>query len=453
MFELAVELYGQRIGILSGENFRSFDIAVDRKAVERFGDGSRVMSMAVPLDTKQNRSRARHRRAFFEGLLPEGTQLQSMALNAQLNEFDILGMLAKYGRDVAGAIQIWDLNDPNEPRTPKTEPVTNFEVGRMLRDLAGQPLGNSRRGGKTSLPGVQPKVVLAKTADGWARVVDGYPSTHILKPVVTKYRTMIFDEEYGSRFARELGLAEFTSRLQTFGSTAALVIERYDRDPKSPTGRIHQEDLAQALGVPTIEKYEKYGAVTLAKISRLLEETDSPKARTILAKMLVLSVAVGNLDMHAKNISLLHREDGSVTVAPMYDVVPQTQYDTDGEFAFRVNGKLEHGSITKADLISELGKWGLARGERLINETLETVHSTAEAESPHASAEATLQSEILRFSRNLLDGRAVGSERRKPTVTDLGDEQRHRPSGSTAGGQFMRVEGRAPEIDPLTPGE
>ncbi len=416
MVELAVALYGQRVGTLSGDNFRSFDIALEPSAISHFGASSRVMSMAVPLDVQRNRGRAKRRRNFFAGLLPEGTQLQSMARNAQLNEFDGLGLLARYGRDVAGAIQIWDTSDPDEPRAPRAEPVTDSDVSEMLHDLAGQPLGNAKRGGKTSLPGVQPKIVLAQTEVGWARVTDGYPSTHILKPVVGKYPTMIFDEEYGSRFVRKLELAAFSTRLQKFGDTEALVIERYDRDAAHPGGRIHQEDLAQALGVPTIEKYEKYGAVTLDRISRLLDETDARSPRLTLAKMLTLSVAVGNLDMHAKNISILHFENGTTRIAPMYDVVPQTQYDSDGEFAFSVNGVLDHAAITKADIIHEVAKWGSKNSERLIDETLETVRDLARIEIPHALAEPTLQEDVLRFTQNLLDGRAVGASQQATSI-------------------------------------
>jgi len=174
-------------------------------------------------------------------------------------------------------------------------------------------------------------------------------------------------------------------------------------------GRIHQEDLAQALGVPTIEKYEKYGVVTLERISHLLAETDERNPQLTLAKMLTLSVAVGNLDMHAKNISLLHPADGTVTVAPMYDVVPQTHCDADGEFAFRVNGKLDHASITRTDIIDEVTKWGTGRAETVVNETLEVVRELAATETPHPSAEPSLQERIQRFSQNLLDNRMVGA--------------------------------------------
>lgn len=409
MTELAVELYGQRIGAIKGDNYRSFDIEIDPSAIESFGASSRVLSMAVPLDVNRNRSQAKRRRNYFSGIMPEGPQLESMAANAQLHQFDVLGMLARYGRDIAGAAQIWDVNDPGEPRSPKSKLVSNSDVSAMLGNLAAQPLGNDLVGGKTSLPGVQPKIVLAKTPEGWARVEDGYPSTHILKPVLEKYPTMIFDEEYGSRFVRALGLADFSTELREFAGTQALVIERYDRDLQTPSGRVHQEDLAQALGAATIEKYEKYGAITLAKISKLLDDTDDSNPRATLARMLTLSVAVGNLDMHAKNISLLHRQDGSVTVAPMYDVVPQAHYPTDGEFAFRVNGVLTHAAISRDDLIQELTAWGArGRAERLIDETLEIVRDVAKNETPHSSAEPTVRDEILRVTQNLLDGRPVG---------------------------------------------
>lgn len=416
MTELAVDLYGQRIGVITGDSFRTFDITIDDGAIARFGASSQILSMAVPLDVRQNRGHAKRRRNFFAGLLPEGNQLTHMARGARLQEFDTLGLLARYGRDVAGAVQVWDLQDPDEPLTPTFEPVTDGGIRAMLEDLSGQPLGNSWTRGKTSLGGVQPKIVLARTDDGWARVENGYPSTHIVKPVVTDYPTMIYDEEYGSRFARGLDLASFSTQLHAFDGADALVIERYDRDPTSPTGRIHQEDLAQALGVPTGEKYERHGAVTLQRIAKRLDETHERNARYKLLRMVTLSAAIGNLDMHAKNISVLHPENGPMTVAPMYDVVPQTQYDNDGELALSVNGVFAHNDITADDIEAVVGSWGWRGARRFINDTLEQVREIARAETPHESAEPSLQSEILRFTQNLLDGRPAGAWPDKTTI-------------------------------------
>ena len=113
----------------------------------------------------------------------------------------MLGLLARYGRDVAGALQIYDADAPGEPRTPYTTRVDRAEIGRLLRSPVALPLGNDLATGKTSLNGVQPKIVLALIDNHWLRVHDGFPSTHILKPEVARHPTMIFDEEYGARFA------------------------------------------------------------------------------------------------------------------------------------------------------------------------------------------------------------------------------------------------------------
>jgi hypothetical protein len=46
----------------------------------------------------------------------------------------------------------------------------------MLEHVQDNPLGNKPSGGKTSLAGVQDKIVLARTEGGWNRVIDGWPS-------------------------------------------------------------------------------------------------------------------------------------------------------------------------------------------------------------------------------------------------------------------------------------
>ena len=45
---------------------------------------------------------------------------------------------------------------------------------RPLEDPLGAPLGNDAAGGKTSLGGVQPKVLLVGTDDGWAQALEWF---------------------------------------------------------------------------------------------------------------------------------------------------------------------------------------------------------------------------------------------------------------------------------------
>lgn len=408
MADLVVELYGVRVGSLTG-GWRTFDFVADLGAVEAFGIDSPILSVAIPLAAVPTRGHKDRRQNFFRELLPEGQMLTRMAREADLAAHDVVGLLRAYGRDVAGAVQIWDPDAPGEPRQPACEELGSSEVANLLKNVQTNPLGNKPGSGKTSLAGVQDKIVLARISDGWYRALDGYPSTHILKPEIREFPTMIYDEEYGSRLARAAGLAEFRTWIEEFQTVPALIIERYDRSPGIPHGRIHQEDFNQALGASGNEKYQRHGGkVSLRRIAKVLSAVADPGSLEGLLRMTVLSVAVGNLDMHAKNVSLVHRPDASMTLAPAYDFVPQAHQANDAEMALAVNDEDRHYAITRAHLVAEGEAWGLDNSEAVIDDTLAKVLDTAASETPHPNAHPHLVDDITRFASNLLSGRPVG---------------------------------------------
>jgi serine/threonine-protein kinase HipA len=300
-------------------------------------------------------------------------------------------------------------------------------------------LANKPMSGKTSLAGVQDKIVLTRTEKGWARALDGYPSTHILKPASRDHPTVIYDEEYGSRFASALGIAPYDTRIMEFDGVPALIIERYDRasaaapalaaavtgldaadqaradvgpaaDTVGPPRRIHQEDFNQILGARGDQKYQRYGGkVSLARIAREFAVLGDRGSLARLARMTVLAVAVGNLDMHAKNISVLHRPDGSVTLAPAYDTLPQAHLPSDGELALAVGGEYRHAAVTREHLIHEIASWGVAEAAETVDAALAVVHQTVRAEVPHVRAHPRLADDVARFTQNLAAGRAAGA--------------------------------------------
>lgn len=408
MADLVVELYGVRVGVLAG-TWRTFDFLADPGAVAEFGIDSPILSLSIPLAAVPVRARKERRQNFFRELLPEGRMLTRLAQEAGLGEQDAIGLLRSYGRDVAGALQIWDPDVPGEPKQPALEPLSSAGVADMLTHVQQNPLGNKVTGGKTSLAGVQDKIVLARTAEGWNRVIDGWPSTHILKPESRDYPTAIYDEEFGGRFAQAVGVTAFSTWIETFDWVSAVVIERYDRSPDAPQGRIHQEDFNQALGAAGNQKYQKHGGrVSLKRVAQVFLLAGDRDSTERLFKLLVLSVAVGNLDLHAKNLSLLHRPDGSMTLAPAYDVVPQVHQANDGEVALAVAGEYRHAAITLNHLVAEGQTWGLTEAANLAEETLAVVLELASTEVPHEGAHASLSEDIARFTSNLLVGRAAG---------------------------------------------
>ncbi|MHB1213045.1 MAG: type II toxin-antitoxin system HipA family toxin, partial [Candidatus Nanopelagicales bacterium] len=154
--------------------------------------------------------------------------------------------------------------------------------------------------------------------------------------------------------------------------------------------RLHQEDFNQALGASGAEKYQEHGGkVSLGRVAAVTVNAQGRQGLEQLLTLVTLSVAVGNLDMHAKNISLLHPADGSSRLAPAYDVVPLTHYaGIDGRMAMAINDVYEHSRIRRSDLIAEAGRWGMGavRAGDVVDATVEAIRSTVQHEAPHARA-------------------------------------------------------------------
>lgn len=178
MPDLEVHLYETHVGNLVGDSWRDFDFVATPAAVDRFGVGSTVLSESVPLVPHQPRGKAARRRIFFDELLPEGAARQRLADRARVSPTDTLGLLAAYGRDVAGAIQVIDPTADDGADAPRVRALSTAGILDLLDDVAAFPLGNAPMSGKASLAGVQEKVLLARVSNRWGQCLYGYPSTH-----------------------------------------------------------------------------------------------------------------------------------------------------------------------------------------------------------------------------------------------------------------------------------
>ncbi|MDO5698726.1 MAG: HipA domain-containing protein [Dermatophilus congolensis] len=378
--ELAVELYGTRVGVLRGDDWRTADLTFDAAALERWGVNSPVLSVAAPLTLRPRRTHADRRRNVLAEVLPEGPMRDRLARMAGVSPRDEAGLLARFGRDVAGALQIYDPRSPWEPPTPALNPVDDEAIAALIDDVA---LGNHPRAGKTSLAGVQPKLVLTRAEGAWFQPIGGAPSTHIVKPALPGRESEPAEEEFGQRLARRLGLCDNEVRLALLGGRECLVIERFDRIDGQ---RLHQEDFNQALGLAGDAKYQEYGGharmLRVAEVVRQFAPADLGR----LAAHLTLAVAIGNLDLHAKNLGLLHPADGSTALAPAYDMVPMAhRKGIDGRLAMAVAGEYWLSAITREHLEREVTSWG---GEaQVVGETLERIRDLLPAESPQAGRE------------------------------------------------------------------
>ena len=372
MDRLSVFLYGAHLGHLvrlkdspSGR-YDDFDFIFADTAFESFSMGSSILSVALPLVLHQDRKKAARRRNFFHELLPEGHMLTYLANRHRIAEADTFEMLRHYGLDIAGALEICEegthwLEGGSDGLSPEYKQVSDADIRSLLEKTAQFPLGNALDSGKTSLAGVQTKILLAyDKATGWAQVRNGAASTHIIKPPVEKYPTLIYDEAFGLDLARACGLIEYFSHIETFNGLDALVIERYDRVKDTSRKRIHQEDFNQALGVAGNQKYQEYsGKVSLKRIADTVKKFAGAEDVLELARQMIFSFLIGNLDMHAKNLSLLHLPNEDVALAPAYDLVPLQHQNTDGKMALKIGGEYYHARIGRDEIVNELLSWKL----------------------------------------------------------------------------------------------
>jgi len=348
-------MYGMRVGDLT----RSRGILRFQYSPDAIGRGLGTPLLSVALPVQRGVYRGEPVDAYFDGLLPEGEALRMLAYDFKVRDDDTVGLLAELGRDCAGALQIVPSNTAPVPGAGSLELLTDDEVGERLRALRHAPLGVDERD-RISLAGVQEKLVLAQTNDGWALPLDGAPSTHIFKPAHPHLAATVVNEALCLAIARHAGLSAASATVDRFGEREVLVVERYDRTHESPVARIHQEDMCQAHGISPRRKYEEHGGPTLKSCARvLLDWSSNPEDLENLLSLTTLNVAIGNANAHGKNISLLHHENGSVKLAPMYDVMCTRFYDADPTAGMFVDGQRNIDDINVQHLVHEAATWGI----------------------------------------------------------------------------------------------
>ena len=121
-----------------------------------------------------------------------------------------------------------------------------------------------------------------------------------------------------------------------------LLVERYDRAAgNGRVERLHQEDFCQALGFPSSRKYAADGGPVFRDCFQLLRSSATRPAREVLKLFdaAIFNLIIGNADAHAKNYSLLYR-DNAVEIAPLYDLSATAAYpDLSPKLAMKIAGR------------------------------------------------------------------------------------------------------------------
>jgi serine/threonine-protein kinase HipA len=262
-------------------------------------------------------------------LLPEGEPLRAMTRALGASAEDVFGLIIETGSDLAGALSVGAAvqGDPPGYRAIPDE----VALERIIADLPARPFLVGEDGVAMSLAGAQDKLPVAVRDNQLAIPINGAPSTHIMKPDNSRLPDSVQNEALCLVLARRVGLPTAPVITGKAGGRNYLLVERYDRETsETGTRRIHQEDFCQALGRVPAAKYEfnRTGqrGPSLADMFALVRQYMTARDITWLLDAVIFNVAIGNVDSHAKNYSILLRPEGP-RLAPLYDLMSGLCWD------------------------------------------------------------------------------------------------------------------------------
>lgn len=224
---------------------------------------------------------------------------------------------------------------------------------------------------RIAITGVQPKLSvnleknrLEKGRNNSRLTIVGLWGDYILKPQHEYYNCMPETEDLTMHLAGLFKIPTCKHALiRASDGSLVYLAKRFDRQ----NGRkIHVEDFCQLSGFLTEQKYKG----SYEKAGQIIKEFCTNKGLDLVNyfELVVFSFLTGNNDMHLKNFSLIHGEDG-IYLAPAYDLVNVSLVfpKDEEELGLTLNGKKK--KITRDDFEAFGNTLGLA--PKVIRNSLE----------------------------------------------------------------------------------
>ena len=345
-------------GVIKGTSGEGASFQYD----ESYLEDPNAAPISISLPKREEPFSAMQTKNFFEGLLPEGFTRRTVAQWMRVDENDYLSILHGLGRECLGAIQI---RTEDEELNASYEAVSPDEIKALAEEGVSKSAEIITKA-HLSLTGASGKVGLYydKGNDRWFIPWGTAPSTHIVKQSHIRLNDIVTNEQLSLLTAKKCGIDIPESFIINTGSgeenEVLFATARYDRSwPEHPSVigglpcplRLHQEDFAQAQGIPASEKYEKRPSGYMQKMFETLRRhsSDPIQDQLKLWDVIVFNYLIGNTDAHIKNSSLLYSSDmRSLRLAPAYDLVSTTVYEqSTREMAFYIGEEMLIDKITR----------------------------------------------------------------------------------------------------------
>lgn len=292
---------------------------------------ARPISLSLPLSSKVYRGEEVYN--FFDNLLPDNEQIRSrIQQRFQTNTKTPFDLLSAIGQDCVGAIQLYHRNT-HIVKQIYAESLSESDIENTLKNYRTSPLGMAQEEDfRISLAGAQEKTALLYYDEQWMRPLHTTPTSHIFKLPIGMVAQGQLDlsnscenEWLCLRIMHELGLNVPFAKIEHFGETKTLIVQRFDRRwsaDKKWLVRLPQEDMCQALNIAPARKYESDGGPGMVQIMQLLNGSASPNEdRKQFFKAQIIFWVLCAIDGHAKNFSIFLEPQGHYRLTPFYDVM------------------------------------------------------------------------------------------------------------------------------------
>ena len=375
---LDVYLHDRKVGILSSDRGK---LAFSYSAEYRQLPDAKPLAFTLPLSDAPYANGSVV--SFFSNLLPDESVRIRIADFLGISPENTFGLLKEIGEDCAGAVALFSPDrKPASASEPVFTPLSEDEAHNVLSNLADRPLNVGAEDFHISGAGAQDKLVASVQKGTVFLPLKGTPSTHIIKPGISRFPESVFNELYCMKLAKACGLNTANCDILRIKGIPYYVVERYDRSKNGNIWtRLHQEDFCQLLGYEPSVKYESEGGPKLQQCFELLRNLELPASDTLeFLDRIIFIFLTGNGDAHAKNFSVIYHH-GRPRLAPAYDLLstvvypnlsPKLAMKIDNEYSFRwiTQGKFLRMGV-KAGLTEKIVMKEIQKFQKKLNKLLD----------------------------------------------------------------------------------
>jgi len=402
---LFVFMNGRRVGTLA----RAASGAIDFRYAKDWLAWENAIPVSLSLPLREDRYLGAPVMAVFDNLLPDAEPIRRrVAERVGARGVDAYSLLAALGHDCVGALQfLTEDMEPGPVGAAEGRPVSDKEIGELLRHLGHTPLGVSAdRDFRISIAGAQEKTALLHHEGRWLKPIGTTATTHILKPAIGTLSNgvdlshSVENEFFCLKLMAAFGLPVTKAEMADFDGVRTLVVERFDRVWRTDGRliRLPQEDCCQALSVPPTLKYQSDGGPGVRDLLALFKSSDEPERDiALILRAQAAFWLIGATDGHAKNFSLFLRPGGRFRMTPLYDVMSAEPSVAAGQITRR-----------QAKLAMSLGKSRHYRLDEIMPRHLEQTAALADVDPRivrdlYRELLATAEIQATRIADELLD--------------------------------------------------